>query len=297
MNGSTHAQTQHNGSLINGRGRAPKLVVPPHACETHSHIYGSPEKYPHLAGRTSHVEASLEAYETLLSRLGFERGVIVQPSLYGADNTCTLEAMARMGPKRARGVAVTRTDVDRAELERLHDAGMRGLRFYLLVNDFVVGDLGPMARKVAHLGWHVQVQADGDWLADLAPTLQSLPVDVVIDHVGRTPAENGVEDPNFLALLRLLETGKVWVKISAPYLQTTVGPPTYADVGDKVRAMVGVRPDRLVWAANWPHPNFAPDAKPEEADCLDPLLDWVPDEAQRNAILADNPAKLYGFDN
>ena len=153
----------------------------------------------------------------------------------------------------------------------------------------------PMARTVAPFGWHTQVQGNGSWLVDLIPTLKALPTDVVIDHVGRTPAANGVNDPDFQALLRFLETGKLWVKISAPYLQTTDGPPHYRDVGDKVRAMVSVRPDRLVWAANWPHPNFPPDGKPEEADCLDPLLDWVPDEKARNAILADNPARLYDF--
>lgn len=284
-------------SPINGQGRRPRLVTPPLACETHSHIYGTPEKYPHWPGRKPHVPATLEAYETLLARLGFERGVIVQPSLYGHDNTCTLEAMARMGLDRARGVAVTRKDVTLDELKDLHAKGMRGLRFYFIVDDFTPADVAPMADKIAPLGWHVQVQGDGNWLLDMLPTLQGLPsdVDVVIDHVGRTPAENGINDPNFVALLKFLETGKLWVKISAPYLQSTDGPPHYADVGEKVRALVSVRPDRLVWAANWPHPNFPPDAKPEEADCLDPLLDWVPDEATRNAILADNPGRLYDF--
>ena len=282
---------------IDGQGRPPRLKPPPKACETHSHIYGTPEEYPHLAGRKPHVEATLEAYGTMLARLGFERGVIVQPSLYGTDNTCTLRSIQQMGLDRARGVAVTSRDVTPGELQKLHSQGIRGLRFYLIADDFKAADLAPMANKVAPLGWHIQVQDDGNWLVDLAATLAKLPVDIVIDHVGRTPAENGINDLNFQALLRLLETGKLWVKISAPYLQTTAGPPTYADVGDKVRALVNVRPDRLVWAANWPHPNFAPDSKPEEADCLDPLLDWVPDEKIRNAILADNPAKLYDFPN
>lgn len=150
---------------------------------------------------------------------------------------------------------------------------------------------------IAPFGWHVQVQDDGAWIRDIIPMLASLPVDSVIDHVGRTPAKNGTNDPDFLAMLRFFETGKLWIKISAPYLQSTDGPPNYADVGDKVRELVKVRPDRLVWAANWPHPNFAPDSKPEEADCLDPLLEWVPDEATRNAILADNPGRLYDFDD
>lgn len=277
------------------RGRKPRLVAPPKSVETHSHIYGPFAKYPPRADRKQHVEASLEQYESMLARLGFERGVIVQPSLYGTDNACTLDAIQRMGLERARGVAVTTRDVSAKELQQLHDAGIRGNRFYFIVDDFVREDLKPMAAKVAPFGWHVQVQDDGAWIKDLMPTLEALPTDVVIDHVGRTPEANGIDDPDFKAMLQFFESGKLWVKISAPYLQSTDGPPHYADVGAKVRELVKVRPDRLVWAANWPHPNFAPDSKPEEADCLDPLLEWVPDEAIRNAILADNPAKLYDF--
>ena len=284
-------------NTVDGKGRVPRLKAPPKACETHSHIYGPFDQFPPRPDRKQHVEASLEAYETLLARLGFERGVIVQPSLYGSDNRCTLDAIARMGLHRARGVAVTTKDVTQQELQQLHDAGIRGNRFYLIVDDFTVDDLKPMAAKVAPFGWHLQVQNDGSWIADLIPAFRDLPVDVVIDHVGRTPAANGVSDPDFQALLRFMETGKCWVKISAPYLQSTDGPPNYTDVGAKVRALVDVRPDRLVWAANWPHPNYPPDAKPEEADCLDPLLEWVPHDATRNAILADNPARLYGFDD
>lgn len=277
------------------QGRKPRLKVPPKSVETHSHVFGPPDLYPHVAGRRPHIEASLEQYEALLARLGIERGVIVQPSLYSTDNTITLESIAAMGLDRARGVAVTTKDVSDKELQRLHDAGIRGNRFYFIVDDFDRADLAPMAAKIAPFGWHVQVQDDGAWIKDIIPVLEKLPVDSVIDHVGRTPAANGINDPDFQAMLRFFETGKLWIKISAPYLQSTDGPPSYADVGDKVRELVKVRPDRLVWAANWPHPNFAPDNKPEEADCLDPLLEWVPDEAIRNAILADNPACLYDF--
>lgn len=283
---------------VSGEGRTPQLVTPPKACETHSHIYGPADKYPRVPGRTPAFEASVEAYLTMLRRLGFERAVIVQPSLYGADNTCTLDAIREIGLDRARGVAVTETDVSRVELQRLHDGGIRGLRFYLLVVDFVFADAPGMARKIADFGWHLQVQDDGAWLEDAVPELARLPVDVVIDHVGRTPPESGVDDPGFQALLRFMESGKCWVKISAPYLSSLDGPADYADVGDRVRALVAARPDRLVWAANWPHPHHkGPDDRPEEADTLDPLLDWVPDEKIRNAILADNAAVLYDFDD
>jgi len=280
---------------VPGEGRKPRLITPPKACETHSHIFGPADQYPRFPGRRPNWTASLEAYETMLRRLGMERCVIVQPSLYSWDNRCTLDAIRRLGLSRARGVAVTKKDVTPGELRQLHDAGMRGLRFYLIVDDFKMEDAPEMARRIASFGWHLQVQDRGNWLPGAIPILEKLPVDIVIDHIGRTPPENGVNDPGFQALLRFLETGRCWVKISAPYLASADGPPHYADVGGKVRALVSVRPDRLVWAANWPHPNHAPGNKPEEADCLDVLLDWVPDAAVRNAILADNPAKLYDF--
>jgi D-galactarolactone isomerase len=283
---------------VTGGGKKPKLICPPKACETHSHVYGPPEKYKRFPGRTPDYGASVEQYAALLDRLGMERGVIVQPSLYSWDNTCSLDAMAWLGKSRARGVAVTKTDVSKEELQRLHDAGMRGIRFFLLVDDFTMDDAEAMAKKVAPFGWHLQAQGRDEWMEEAMPILQKLPVDVVIDHVGRTPPEGGVDHPHFQALLRFMETGRCWVKISAPYLATTDGPPAYADVGEKVKKLVEVRPDRLVWAANWPHPGHTgPHDKPEEADLLDLMLDWVPDEKIRNAILADNPGKLYDFDD
>ncbi len=280
---------------VSGEGRKPRLITPPKACETHSHIFGPADKYPRFPGRKPNWSASLEAYESMLQRLGMERCVIVQPSLYSTDNRCTLDAIRHLGLSRARGVVVTKKDIRHAELQQMHDAGVRGLRFYLIVDDFKMSDAPEMARRIAPFGWHLQVQDRANWLPEAIPILEKLPVDIVIDHIGRTPPENGVSDPGFQALLRFMETGRCWVKISAPYLASIDGPPHYADVGDKVRALVSVRPDRLVWAANWPHPNHTPGNKPEEADCLDVLLDWVPDVAIRNAILADNPAALYDF--
>ena len=281
---------------VSGEGRKPRLITPPRACETHSHIFGPADKYPRFPGRRPNWSASLEAYETMLNRLGMERCVIVQPSLYSWDNRCTLDAIRKLGLNRARGVAVTKKDVSPGELQQLHDAGVRGLRFYLLVDDFKMDDAPEMARRITPFGWHLQIQDRGNWLPGAIPILERLPVDIVVDHIGRTPPENGVNDPGFRALLRFMETGRCWVKISAPYLASADGPPHYTDVGHKVRALVSVRPDRLVWAANWPHPNHTPGNRPEEADCLDVLLDWVPDTAVRNAILADNPALLYGFE-
>ncbi len=282
-------------TVINGEGRTPRLKAPELACECHSHIYAPAGRYAEASGGTPHGPASLEAYETMLARLGISRGVIVQPSLYGSDNGATLEAIATMGLNRARGVAIA-PEADEAELKALHDAGIRGSRFFLLAGPgFDVID--EVARRIAPFGWHVDVQDDGDWLGEAIPILEQLPVDVVIDHIGRQPEGTTPDAPGFQALLRFMETGRCWMKISGPYYRSTAGAPGFADKIPLVRAMLECRPDRLVWAANWPHPGFKVDAKPEDADCLDFLLDAVPEDALRNAILADNPARLYDFPN
>jgi len=277
------------------RGRRPRLQAPPGACDTHSHIYGPKETYPHHPGRVPDLLADVPTYETMLARIGLERAVIVQPSLYAFDNRATLDAIAEMGRHRTRGVAVCRPDVSLPELEDLHAQGIRGLRFFLLVDDVGLDAIEPMSRMCAALGWHVVVQGHGDWIQEALPVLRGLACPVVIDHLGRTPAKAGTDHLGFREMLRFLESGACWVKISAPYITSDAGPPRYEDCAPRVRALVETRPDRLLWAANWPHPNSPVDDKPDEADCLDVLLDWVPDETVRRMILVDNPAALYGF--
>ena len=277
-------------------GRRPRLLAPPGACDTHSHVYGPKETYPHHPGRTPDLIADVTAYQAMLARLGIERAVIVQPSLYSFDNRATLDAIAAIGPQRARGVAVCPPQVSRATLEGLHAQGIRGLRFFLLVDDVGLDAMQPMAAVCADLGWHVVVQGRDEWMNEAMPVLRRLPCPVVIDHIGRTPAKAGVQHAGFQALLRFLESGNAYVKISAPYLTSERGPPGYEDVEPRVKALVATRPDRLLWGANWPHPNSPLGNKPEEADCLDPLLQWAPDEADRRLILTENAARLYGFD-
>ena len=263
-------------------GRVPRLQAPPGTCDTHSHVYGPRERYPHVPGRTPDLVAELDAYRQMLARLRIERAVIVQPSLYGFDNRATLDAVAAMGPERARGVAVCRPDTPMSELRALDGQGIRGLRVFLLVDDLVLADVPALGRSCAELGWHLVVQGRDDWLDAAAPVLERCPCPVVIDHLGRTPPEAGVDN--------------AWVKISAPYLSSRAGPPHYADCGPRVRALIEARADRLLWAANWPHPNSPLGAKPDEADCLDPLLEWVADEATRELVLARNAGRLYGFE-
>ncbi len=271
--------------------------VPPGACDCHSHIYGPRDRFPYPAGVEPPPDASLAAYRRLMAGLGIERFVIVQPSAYRDDNARTLAAIRELGLERARGVAVTAPDVGAAELRRLTEGGMRGLRFHELAEGCLPFDrLEPMAARIAPFGWHVQIQGDGSRLPEWEARLRHLPVPVVIDHVGRIPPGGGAAHPAFRALLRLLETGRVWVKLSAFYYGSAEGPPGYGDMAARVRALVAARPDRLVWGANWPHPNFPAGAKPDDRAMFDRLLEWIPDPPTRAAVLADNAAGLYGFD-
>ena len=275
----------------------PRLQTPPKACDCHSHIFGPADRYPFAPGgnRIPHGDAPVAQYKEVLGGLGIERAVIVQASAYGTDNRRVIDAIREFGPG-ARGIATCAPSVTPHELSALNDAGVRGLRVSATAQDIGLKDLPGMAPRIADIGWHVQFQGQGANALEWLPRLQELPVPVVIDHIARMPGDMGLDDPRFVALLRLLEKGDVWLKISGPYYTSVQGAP-YADMVPRIRALAEHRPDRLVWALNWPHPGFAMDGKPEAAACLDVLLDAVPDTRTRNAILADNPGRLYGFPN
>jgi D-galactarolactone isomerase len=237
--------------------------------------------------------APLSDYLQVQRRLGLSRAVIVQPNGYGFDNRCTLEALAALGDA-ARGIATVQPDVADAELERLTRAGVRGVRFHLLPGGMLGWDaLEPMAARVAAFGWHVQLQLDGRELPRYESALLRLPVPLVIDHNGKFLEPVATDHPGFVTLLRLLEDGNTWVKLSAPYETSKSGPPRYEDVGVLARALVAASPDRCVWASNWPHPGQK--APPDTGELLELLGEWAPDEATRRRILVDNPAALYGF--
>ena len=272
----------------------PKLKPPPNACDCHMHIYDS--RFPIAPNATMRPpDASIEAHRLLQKRIGTARIVVVAPSTYGTDNSCTLDAMAQFGPA-ARGVAVVDTSVTDAELERLNDLGVRGIRFNLVQSGATTIDmLEPLSRRVNDFGWHVQVHMLGDQIVEAADLLRRLPSPIVFDHLARIPQPAGVDHPAFASVLKLLDTGRTWLKLSGAYMETKVGPPTYADVSKVARAYVKAAPERLTWASDWPHPTEQADAKPDDAILFDLLADWTPDEATRNRILVDNPVALYGF--
>jgi D-galactarolactone isomerase len=270
----------------------PKLVAPPGACDCHMHVFE--ERFP-LAPTATYKPpvAPVSAYRRVQRDLGLARAVVVQPSGYGFDNRCTLEAIGELGSN-ARGVAVVRPDVTDEELQQLTGAGIRGVRFHMLGGGVLPWDaLEGLAARVSPFGWHVQLQLDGRDLPGHEARLKRLPCAVVIDHVGKFLQPVAPEHPGFRTLLRLLDSGKCWVKLSEPYSTSKVGGPRYEDVGALARALVTAHPERCVWASNWPHPNWNP--APSTAAMLDLLLDWTDDESTRARILVDNPAALYGF--
>jgi len=269
-------------------------MTPPGACDCHIHVFGPRDRFP-LAADLAYTpaEAPLEAYLAVRHRLGVERTVVVQPSAYGVDNACTLSAVARMQPG-ARGIAVVDPAVSDRELERLHEAGIRGLRFSSVTKNALRPEhLERMAARIRPLGWHIQFRSTHQDLPDLESRFLRLPVEVCLDHLGNIPPEEPLDHPAWKALLKLLASGRCWVKLSAPYQLSRMPGPGYADFAPQVSAMVKAAPHRLVWGTNWPHPLVA--AKPDEMDLLDSLGQWIPDERVRRAVLVENPAALYGF--
>jgi len=284
--------TEMNGSC----GKGPGLSVPPGSCDTHMHIYGPWEKYPLAPSSVfSPPLALVDDYRAIQRRLGLERVVIIQPSGYGTDNSCTMDAVKALGDG-ARSVVVVDKSVTDGELQRLTDLGARGIRFYMFPGGILSWEvLAELAARVHAFGWHVQLQMDGRYLAEREETLLRLPGNLVIDHVGKFIEPVQVDHPGFKSLLDIIDRGNCWVKLSAPYETSKDGPPLYRDVGVLAKALVKAAPERMLWASNWPHP-LAHDQKPDDAVLLDVLLDWAEDDATRRRILVDNPAELYGFD-
>jgi predicted TIM-barrel fold metal-dependent hydrolase len=282
--------------------RKPRLKVPPKACDCHNHVFGPAARFPYAAERLyTPPDAPLEDFLHLLDALGIERAVIVQPSVYGADNSCTEDAIVRMAG-RARGVAVVDPEIDAGALKRLDAAGFRGLRFNLIHSggSTSFSALETLAAKAASLDWHVQIYLRGSMLPEVEARLTALPVPIVIDHLGHMDETRGPEQPGFRSLLRLVERGHTWVKL-CPYRFDYSGFP-YVKARPFARQLAAVAPHRLVWGTDWPHPDIGgpgPEERgpmPNDGDLLDALGAWFEDEALIGRILVDNPAALYRFD-
>ena len=268
--------------------------LPPGACDCHVHVYEN--QFPLAASATFKPPIGpLSAYQKVQAQLGLERVVIVQATAYGFDNSCMLDALGKLADS-ARGVAIVSPDTSDSELERLHGAGVRGVRYMTIPNAGGLvswESIEVMSARIAPMGWAINLQLDGRDFPQRQAVIQRLPSKVVIDHNGKFLEPVLPDDPAFLALLRLLEQENRWIKLSAPYETSKVGPPGYDDVSALSKALVRSHPDRCLWASNWPHPNRVP--PPSDAALLELLSDWAPDAATRKGILVDNPTQAFGF--
>jgi D-galactarolactone isomerase len=271
---------------------APKLAAPANACDCHMHIYDA--RFPVAPNATLRPpDALVTDYKLLQKRIGTTRNVIVTPSTYGIDNRVTLEAMQQIGPN-ARGVAVVDTSVKDDELKRMHDLGIRGIRFNLVQAGATTAEMiEPLSKRVNDLGWHIQIHMKGEQIAGIEDLLLRVPSPIVFDHLGRLAQPNALDNPGFKTISKLIDKGRTWVKLSGAYQDSKVGAPSYSDTVPVARAYIKAAPQRMVWASDWPHPTEKD--KPDDAVLFDLLAEWAPEAAVRTGILVQNPETLYGF--
>jgi predicted TIM-barrel fold metal-dependent hydrolase len=285
-------------------GLEPAYAAPRNACDAHFHIFGPADKYPHVTIdlRYQPPLAPLAAYLEIARRLAFTRFVFVQPSAYGLDNACMLDAMAEMDPAARRGIVhLDETNARDAVLARWHDLGVRGARINVSPirkpEAGLVDALRPKIVRTAHicreLGWHVDLLLPGWLVSELIRTLHELPVAFSVAHMGLFPAADGPAQQGFRDLLALASDGsqRCWVKLTGIYRFSQA--PGYADVKPFAEALIATAPEQLIWGSDFPHLSFHD--KVGTIELYNTLADWAPDAAMRQRILADNPARLFGF--
>lgn len=275
-------------------GRPPVRKAPPGSVDTHIHFFDG--RFPGQPGGPPPLgDATPADYRVVQNRLGLDKMVIIQSAAYQFDNRCQLEALKEFGDD-ARAIVCLTGSESEATLQDWHDLGVRGVRIMDLpggASDLT--DLPALAHKVRPFGWHPIVQFDGRRLPDVTATLQALEGDYIIDHTGKFLEPVSPDDPAFEELLRLVDRGNCYVKVSAYYETSRTGAPDYEDIGALARALINHAPDRILWATNWPHVGRTAETYPDDADMLDRIVDWAGSEEILHRILVDNPARLYGF--
>ena len=274
----------------------PGYVPPPGAVDAHCHVFGPGDVFPYAPERKyTPCDAPKERLFALRDFLGFERNVIVQASCHGRDNRALVDALQSAGD-RARGVAVVAPDIGIDELQAMHEAGVRAVRFNFvkrLVDATPKEAFLRIAEKIARLGWHIVVYFEAQDLEELAPFLGQLPTTVVVDHMGRPDVSKGVEHPDFQRFVRLLEdNGNIWTKVSCPERLSRSGPPGYDDVIPFSRSLIERFPERVLWGTDWPHPNMK-SHMPDDGALVDVIPRIAPDAASQQRLLVDNPLRLY----
>lgn len=276
--------------------KTPKFQPPPGACDAHCHIFGPGAVYPYAADRSyTPPDAPLARFKELQATLGLSRAVLVNASCHGTDNTVILDAIAQSGGS-YRGVANVGKSISDAELAQLNDGGIRGIRFNFVQHLGGTPDMGVfhnLVERIVPLGWHVVLHFDAADLLDFGAMLQSLPVPFIIDHMGRVPTRDGLDQKPFAILLDTARMDNCWVKICGAERISSAGPP-FTDAVPFAQAVLEVAPDRTLWGTDWPHPNIKRHM-PNDGDLVDLIPLFVPDAALRRKVLVDNPHRLYGF--
>lgn len=281
----------------------PSFQVPDGAVDAHCHVFGPGDEFPFAPTRKyTPCDASADQLFALRDRLGFSRNVIVQATCHGADNSALLDAIAR-SEGRARGVVTVKPDVSEAELTRLHQAGVRGVRFNFLkrlVDVVPTQDLTTIAHKIADLGWHIVIYFESADLPELFDFFSGLPTDLVVDHMGRPDVTQPVGGPEFTLFERFMAQNEgVWCKVSCPERLSVSGPPAlngehsaYRDVVPFGRRIVSQFPDRVLWGTDWPHPNLK-NHMPDDGLLVDYIPSIAPTAGLQRRLLVDNPMRLY----
>jgi predicted TIM-barrel fold metal-dependent hydrolase len=283
-------------------GREPAFRPPAGACDAHFHVFGPAEHYPYAGElRYRPPYAPLDAYMALARRIGFERFVFVQPSAYGLDNSCMLDAMRQIGTGRCRGIVdMDETVTSRETMREWHRLGVRGVRVNVSpiqpVTPGLADKMRPRIRRLGALmqefGWHLDFLTPGWLIRELLPDLRALPIDFSVAHLGLFPAKDGPDQPGFLEFLDLVRGGRCWVKLTGIYRMSTTA--EFADVAPMARALIATAPNRIIWGSDYPHLSFHD--KVGSIQLFNMLAQWAPDEATRRRILVDNPQALFGFD-
>jgi len=280
----------------------PDFKSPPLGCDAHFHVFGPAGRYPHNQAdlRYAPPVAPFGDFLALAGELGLERFVFVQPSAYGRDNRCMLDAMREAGTN-CRGIVDIDEHAPDAELERLDALGVRGVRINLSpVKPFETGFAPKLLPRIerlrarcAEIGWQLDFLTPGWLTSELMPTLKKLDVDFTLAHFGMFLAKEGVRQPGFQQLLELLRHGerRCWVKLTGVYRMSVAR--DFADVAPMARALIEAAPDRLIWGSDYPHLSFAD--KVGSIELWNLLGQWAPDEGTRRRILVDNPQRLFGF--
>jgi predicted TIM-barrel fold metal-dependent hydrolase len=281
--------------------------VPPGACDCHTHVFGDPKRFPFTPNRTYTPEpASVEEMRKLHQALHTTRVVIVQPSVYGTDNGCTLDGIKQLAPN-ARGIAVIDDRTSDGMLDQMNEAGIRGIRINLATVGQTDPELGRrrLEATIARIGkrkWHVQMFTQLSVIEAMQKDIAQSPVPVVFDHFGGAQASGGPSQRGFDVLVGLVRSGRAYVKVSAPYRGSTAAP-DFSDMGPLAKALIAANVRRVLWGTDWPHPDTTPGRAPTEISPLRQIDDgrvfnqfgsWTT-ASERSSILVENPRELYGF--